>query len=139
MIVAMIVFSVGTYAVNSIILGWVSATCSQTKEKKACSLAIVNCLAVASFIWTPYMWPKSDEPRYVMAMSSSAGLSVATAAGAWAMRITPPSGRPRAIVVLAAMVAGVILPLSLPDIHTHQLVIALAKFVSGRVEIFEHF
>jgi hypothetical protein len=87
MIVAMIVFSVGTYAVNSIILGWVSATCSQTKEKKACSLAIVNCLAVASFIWTPYMWPKSDEPRYVMAMSSSAGLSVATAAGAWAMRI----------------------------------------------------
>jgi hypothetical protein len=86
-IVAMIVFSVGTYAVNSIILGWVSATCSQTKEKKACSLAIVNCLAVASFIWTPYMWPKSDEPRYVMAMSSSAGLSVATAVGAWAMRI----------------------------------------------------
>jgi hypothetical protein len=85
--VAMIVFSIGTYAVNSIILGWVSATCSQTKEKKACSLAIVNCLAVASFIWTPYMWPKSDEPRYVMAMSSSAGLSVATAAGAWAMRI----------------------------------------------------
>lgn len=82
----MCVFSIGTYAVNSIILGWVSATCSQTKEKKACSIAIVNCIAVASFIWTPYMWPKSDEPRYVMAMSSSAALSIATAAGAWAMR-----------------------------------------------------
>ncbi|EQB58974.1 major facilitator superfamily transporter [Colletotrichum gloeosporioides Cg-14] len=73
---AMCVFSIGTYAVNSIILGWVSATCSQTKEKKASSLAIVNCIA----------WPKSDEPRYVMAMSTSAALSVATAAGAWAMR-----------------------------------------------------
>ncbi|UQC91130.1 vitamin H transporter 1 [Colletotrichum lupini] len=85
-LVSMVVFSVGTYAVNSIILGWVSATCSQTKEKKASSLAIVNCIAVASFIWTPYMWPKSDEPRYVMAMSSSAALSVATAMGAWAMR-----------------------------------------------------
>ncbi|KAI8258563.1 putative transporter [Colletotrichum sp. SAR 10_98] len=48
--------------------------------------AIVNCIAVSSFIWTPYMWPKSDEPRYVMAMSTSAALSVATAAGAWAMR-----------------------------------------------------
>ncbi|KAM0237903.1 hypothetical protein ACHAP5_008801 [Fusarium lateritium] len=83
---AMCVFSIGTYAVNSIILGWVSATCSQTKEKKACSLAIVNCIAVASFIWTPYMWPSSDEPRYTMAMSSSAALSVATAAGAWGMR-----------------------------------------------------
>ncbi|KAL4872603.1 hypothetical protein BDV12DRAFT_193325 [Aspergillus spectabilis] len=84
---AMCTFSIGTYAVNSIILGWVSATCSQTKEKKASSLAIVNCIAVASFIWTPYMWPTSDEPRYVMAMSSSAALSVATAAGAWAMRV----------------------------------------------------
>ena len=82
----MIVFSIGTYAVNSIILGWVSNTCSQTKEKKACSLAIVNCIAVASFIWTPYMWPESHEPRYVLAMSSSAGLSIATAAGAWGMR-----------------------------------------------------
>ncbi|TDZ49615.1 putative transporter [Colletotrichum trifolii] len=76
-----------TYAVNSIILSWVSATCSQTKEKKASSLAIVNCIAVSSFIWTPYMWPKSDEPRYTMAMSTSAALSVATAAGAWAMRV----------------------------------------------------
>lgn len=82
----MCVFSVGTYAVNSIILGWVSATCSQTREKKASSLAIVNCIAVASFIWTPYMWPSKDEPRYVMVMSSSAALSVATATGAWAMR-----------------------------------------------------
>ena len=69
MVVAMIVSFVGTYAVNSIIPGWVSATCSETKEKKACFLAIVSCLAVESFIWTPYMWPKSDEPRYVMAMS----------------------------------------------------------------------
>ncbi|TEA22041.1 putative transporter [Colletotrichum sidae] len=84
---AMCVFSIGTYAVNSIILSWVSATCSQTKEKKASSLAIVNCIAVSSFIWTPYMWPKSDEPRYTMAMSTSAALSVAAAAGAWAMRI----------------------------------------------------
>ncbi|KAJ3542221.1 hypothetical protein NM208_g4216 [Fusarium decemcellulare] len=83
---AMCVFSIGTYAVNSIILGWVSNTCSQTKEKKACSIAIVNCIAVASFIWTPYMWPESDEPRYVMAMSSSAALSIATAMGAWGMR-----------------------------------------------------
>ncbi|KAL4932060.1 major facilitator superfamily domain-containing protein [Aspergillus undulatus] len=72
---AMCVFSIGTYAVNSIILGW----------KKASSLAIVNCIAVASFIWAPYMWPSGDEPRYVMAMSSSAALSIATATGAWAM------------------------------------------------------
>lgn len=49
----MVVFSIGTYAVNSIILGWVGATCGQTKEKKATSLAIVNTCANVSFIWTP--------------------------------------------------------------------------------------
>ncbi|KAK4496906.1 hypothetical protein PRZ48_011355 [Zasmidium cellare] len=83
---AMVVFACGTYAVNSIILGWVSSTCGQTKEKKASSLAIVNTIANASFIWTPYLWPSSDEPRYVIAMSSSAAFSFACASGAWVMR-----------------------------------------------------
>lgn len=30
---------------------------------------------------TPYLWPSSDEPRYVIAMTSSAAFSFATAAG----------------------------------------------------------
>ncbi|KAK3068869.1 hypothetical protein LTR53_013232 [Teratosphaeriaceae sp. CCFEE 6253] len=84
---AMCVFAIGTYAVNSIILGWVSSTCGQTKEKKSISLAIVNTIANASFIWTPYLWPKSDGPRYTIAMSSSAAFSIACASGAWAMRV----------------------------------------------------
>lgn len=45
-----IVFAVGTYAVNSIILGWVAATCGQTREKKAVSLAFVNTWANVSFV-----------------------------------------------------------------------------------------
>ncbi|KAE8149177.1 major facilitator superfamily domain-containing protein [Aspergillus avenaceus] len=84
---AMVVFAIGTYAVNSIVLGWVSSTCGQTKEKKASSLAIVNTIANASFVWTPYLWPSSDEPRYTMAMSSSAAFSLACAASAWVMKI----------------------------------------------------
>jgi hypothetical protein len=32
-----------------------------------------------------------------------------------------------------------VLPLALPDVHTHQLVIALAKLISGRAEIFQNF
>lgn len=50
---SMIVFAIGTYAVNSIILGWVASTCGQTKEKKAASYGIVNTIANVSFIWTP--------------------------------------------------------------------------------------
>ena len=38
---AMVVFAIGTYAVNSIILGWVASTCGQTKEKKASALSMV--------------------------------------------------------------------------------------------------
>lgn len=68
----MCVFAIGTYAVNSIILGWVAATCSQTKEKKASSLALVNCIANASFVWTPYLWPDYDAPRYTIVSYSEA-------------------------------------------------------------------
>lgn len=50
---AMCVFTIGTYAVNSIILGWVSSSCGQTKEKKSAALAIANVSATLSLIWTP--------------------------------------------------------------------------------------
>jgi MFS family permease len=64
---AMVVFAVGTYAVNSIILGWVGNTCGQTKEKKAAALAIVNTIANASFVWTPvssfFLEPSSEKKK----------------------------------------------------------------------------
>lgn len=83
----MVTFCLGTYAVNSIILGWVKATCGQTKEKTASSLAIVNTVSNASFIWTPYLWPDFDEPRYAIAMGASAGFSLLCAASAWVMKL----------------------------------------------------
>jgi hypothetical protein len=49
----MVVFCIGTYAVNSLILGWVGSTCGQTKEKKAAAIGIVSTVTNASFIWTP--------------------------------------------------------------------------------------
>ncbi|KAF2790438.1 MFS general substrate transporter [Melanomma pulvis-pyrius CBS 109.77] len=81
--VSMVVFTIGTYGVNSLILGWCGSTCGQTKEKKAVAIGIVTTVMNASFIWTPYLWPKSDSPRYVIALGSSAAFSVATAALAW--------------------------------------------------------
>lgn len=35
--VACFIFPIGAYSVNSVIIGWVSSTLSQTKEKKAVS------------------------------------------------------------------------------------------------------
>ncbi|KAF4971967.1 hypothetical protein FZEAL_9705 [Fusarium zealandicum] len=81
--VSMVIFTIGTYAVNSLILGWCGSVCGQTKEKKAVAIGMVTMIMNTSFIWTPYLWPESDEPRYAIAMSSSAGFSIATAVLAW--------------------------------------------------------
>ncbi|KAH6855905.1 pantothenate transporter liz1 [Chaetomium sp. MPI-CAGE-AT-0009] len=84
---SMVVFTIGTYGVNSLILGWCGSVCGQTKEKKAVAVGIVTTVMNISFIWTPYLWPKSDEPRYGIAMASSAAFSVATALLAWVAKI----------------------------------------------------
>jgi hypothetical protein len=79
-------FASGVYAVNSVILGWVSATLGQTPEKKAVSFSIINVFSMASFIYTPYLYPKNDGPKYVIAMSANASFAFATIASAWALR-----------------------------------------------------
>ncbi|CAI0652751.1 unnamed protein product, partial [Colletotrichum noveboracense] len=50
---AMCAFATGVYACNSVILGWVSSTCGQTREKKAVSLASVDTIATIGPIYTP--------------------------------------------------------------------------------------
>ena len=85
--VSMVIFTIGTYGVNSLILGWCGSTCGQTKEKKACAISMVTMIMNISFIWTPYLWPKSDEPRYLIAMVSSGVFSIATAVLAWVAKI----------------------------------------------------
>ncbi|MBH1404556.1 phosphatase PAP2 family protein [Stenotrophomonas maltophilia] len=67
-----------------------------------------------------------------------AGLGLGLGCTVWALRGAVPSKRPSAVTVTAAVLAGMFLPLTLPDVQTHQLVIALAKFISGRTEIFQH-
>lgn len=85
--VACFLFASGAYAVNSVILGWVSATLGQTAEKKAVSLSIVNVVANASYIYTAYLYPKSDGPKYLTAMSSNAAFAFVTIACAWGLRV----------------------------------------------------
>ncbi|KFA71228.1 hypothetical protein S40288_03857 [Stachybotrys chartarum IBT 40288] len=84
--IACFLFASGAYAVNSMILGWVSATLGSTPEKKSVSLSIVNVVANASYIYTAYLYPESDGPRYLIGMSSNAGFAVMCIAGTWVMR-----------------------------------------------------
>jgi len=80
-------FASGAYAVNSVILGWVSATLGQTNEKKAVSLSIVNVVANASYIYTAYLYPKSDGPKYLTGMASNAAFAFMTIVAAWCLRV----------------------------------------------------
>jgi peptidoglycan/LPS O-acetylase OafA/YrhL len=46
----------------------------------------MNCVAMTSFIFTPYLYPKSDGPRYLMAMSANAAFVAAVIACTFVMR-----------------------------------------------------
>ncbi|KAE9582554.1 Major facilitator-type transporter hxnP [Colletotrichum fructicola] len=84
--VSCFLFASGAYAVNAPILGWVSATLGSTPEKKSVSIGIVNVIANASYVYTAYLYPKSDGPRYLTAMASNAAFAFACIAGTWALR-----------------------------------------------------
>ncbi|EMR67216.1 putative vitamin h transporter protein [Eutypa lata UCREL1] len=84
--IACFLFASGAYSVNSMVLGWVSATLGQSQEKKAVSLSIVNVAANASYIYTAYLYPKTDGPRYLIGMSANCAFAFCTIAAAWALR-----------------------------------------------------
>ena len=83
----MVLFVGATYGVNNITLGWVAATLGQTNEKKAAAIAIANTLGNLSFVYTPYLWPDADGPRFQMAMCASVGFSAGVIICAWTLKL----------------------------------------------------
>lgn len=83
---AVILFVGATYGVNNINLAWTGAVLGQTDEKKAVTLAIANTLGNLSFVYTPYLWPDSDAPRFGPAMWASVGFSAGVILVAWIIR-----------------------------------------------------
>src|SRR6187402_2909499 len=82
----MVLFVGATYGVNNIGMGWVASTLGQTNEKKAVAVAIANTLGNLGSVYTPYLWPDSDAPRFGTAMAASIGFSVGVVICAWIMR-----------------------------------------------------
>ncbi|KAK1138776.1 hypothetical protein N8T08_002007 [Aspergillus melleus] len=50
-------------------LSWISSTLPRPASKRAAALAAINCVSNASSIYASYMYPDSDKPRFVTAMS----------------------------------------------------------------------
>jgi hypothetical protein len=76
-----------TYGVNNIILSWTASVLGQTDEKKAVAIALANTFGNLASIYTPYLWPDSDAPRFMAAMLASIGFSFGVIVCAWIMRI----------------------------------------------------
>jgi len=83
---ATFLYATGAYGVGSPILGWVSATLSQTPEKKAVAYSLVNVTANLAYIYCAYLWPKSDEPHFTMGFSAMVGFAACSIICAWGMR-----------------------------------------------------
>jgi len=83
---AMCVFTIGTYGVNSIVLGWAATVANQSVEKKAVTIAMMTSFSNMSFIYTPYLFREADKPRYTLAMVAMAVFSLLCAVCAWAMK-----------------------------------------------------
>lgn len=66
-----------------------------------------------------------------------AGLALGLGAAAWSVRSSPLQVRPRAWILTVSLAAGLALPIATPHLRTHQLVVDLAKWLSGRTEVMQ--
>jgi hypothetical protein len=85
--VGVMLFVGATYGVNNIVLGWTSSVLGQSDEKKAVALALCNTFGNLASVYTPYLWPDTDWPRFGMAMGASIGFSGGVVVCAWIMRL----------------------------------------------------
>ncbi|USP74360.1 major facilitator superfamily transporter [Curvularia clavata] len=73
---ASFLYCAGAFAANAAVYSWAAGALNQTPEKRACATAIINLLSQLGNIWSPYFFPSTDGPRYVMAMLLMMAFSV---------------------------------------------------------------
>ncbi|KAI1394168.1 putative MFS transporter [Hypoxylon trugodes] len=86
--VGIMLFVGATYGVNNIILSWTSSVLGQSDEKKAVAIAMCNMFGNLSSVYTPYLWPDSDAPQFIKAMSGAIGFSAGVIICAWVLKIS---------------------------------------------------
>ncbi|KAJ5994778.1 hypothetical protein N7481_001755 [Penicillium waksmanii] len=67
--VSMMLMVPSFYSGYVVALGWISNTLPRPASKRAAALAAINCVSNASSIYASYMYPDSDKPRFITAMS----------------------------------------------------------------------
>ncbi|KAI7287239.1 putative MFS transporter [Hortaea werneckii] len=72
--VAMMLLPASFYSSAIVQLSWISGSLSQPAVKRACAIALINCICNTPNIWTSYKY--YDSPRYVAAFAVNLGAAV---------------------------------------------------------------
>ena len=72
----------GTYGCFQISNAWMANIGARPRKKRAISLAMNNSVGNLALVWTPYLYPASDGPRYMTAWSVNLALTAVTIASA---------------------------------------------------------
>lgn len=66
----------GAYGCFQVSNAWMANIAARPQKKRAISLAMNNSIGNIALVWTPYLYPASDGPRYTMAWSVNLALTV---------------------------------------------------------------
>ncbi|KAI0175017.1 MFS transporter [Pestalotiopsis sp. NC0098] len=84
---AMMLMTAGGHGSNAVLLSWTQKTLLRPRIKRAAAVAFVNAVGNTSQVWTSYLWPDADAPRYVKAMSVNSAFALMAILTALAMRM----------------------------------------------------
>ena len=68
----------GAYGCFQVSNAWMANIAARPQKKRAIALAMNNALGNTALVWTPYLYPSSDGPRYITAWSVNLALTVVT-------------------------------------------------------------
>lgn len=84
--ISMMLMIPGFYSSWSIVFAWTSSAIPRPASKRAAALALVNATANCANIFGSYMYPKSQSPRYVLAMAVNTGTAFVAIVAATVLR-----------------------------------------------------
>ncbi|KAI9802141.1 MAG: hypothetical protein M1833_002062 [Piccolia ochrophora] len=84
---AMMLMVPGVYTGYVVALAWISNTLPRPPAKRAAALAAINAVSNASQIYAAYMYPPSQDPRYVIAMAVNSATAIFGIISATVLRI----------------------------------------------------
>ncbi|KND88218.1 putative transporter [Tolypocladium ophioglossoides CBS 100239] len=84
---AMMLMVAGGHGSNAVVLAWTQKTMLRPRIKRAAAVALVNSIGNISQVWTSYLYPDSEKPRYILAMSVNSVFALVTIFLALVMRI----------------------------------------------------